>query len=92
MGNAILAWPRYILVVGNVDELDWMSATELAANQFPMTQMRDKLTCKGIRNQTQVIQAHEQVEKEVCDTIKYIGGTCRNKPLRQSTSRKLKSG
>lgn len=55
--------------------LDRMNATELAANQFRMTQTRDKLAREGIRNQAQAIQTHEQVGKEVRDAIKRIGGT-----------------
>jgi hypothetical protein len=55
--------------------LDRMNATELAANQFRMTQTRDKLARDGIRNQAQAIQTHEQVGKEVRDAIKRIGGT-----------------
>ncbi len=35
--------------------LDRMNATELAANQFRMTQTRDKLAREGIRNQAQAI-------------------------------------
>lgn len=55
--------------------LDRMNATELAANQFRMTQTRDKLAREGVRNQAQAIQTHEQVGKEVRDAIKRIGGT-----------------
>ena len=55
--------------------LDRMNATELAANQFRMTQTRDKLARDGIRSQAQAIQTHEQVGKEVRDAIKRIGGT-----------------
>ena len=55
--------------------LDRMNATELAANQFRMTQTRDKLARDGIRGQSQAIQAHENVGKEVRDAIKRIGGT-----------------
>lgn len=55
--------------------LDRMNATELAANQFRMTQTRDKLARDGVRNQSQAIQTHEQVGKEVRDAIKRIGGT-----------------
>ena len=47
----------------------------LAANQFRMTQTRDKLARDNVRNQTQAIQTHEQVGKEVRDAIKRIGGT-----------------
>ena len=55
--------------------LDRMNATELAANQFRMTQTRDKLAREGVRNPSQAIQTHEQVGKEVRDAIKRIGGT-----------------
>jgi DNA-damage-inducible protein D len=55
--------------------LDRMNATELAANQFRMTQTRDKLARDRIHNQAEAIQTHEQVGKEVRDAIKRIGGT-----------------
>ena len=55
--------------------LDRMNATELAANQFRMTQTRDKLARDGVRGQSQAIQTHENVGKEVRDAIKRIGGT-----------------
>ncbi len=55
--------------------LDRMNATELAANQFRMTQTRDKLAHERIQNQSHAIQTHEQVGKEVRDAIKRIGGT-----------------
>ena len=54
--------------------LDRMNATELAANQFRMTQTRDKLA-RGVNSQSQAIQTHEQVGKEVRDAIRRIGGT-----------------
>ena len=55
--------------------LDRMNATELAANQFRMTQTRDKLARDRVQNQSHAIQTHEQVGKEVRDAIKRIGGT-----------------
>jgi DNA-damage-inducible protein D len=55
--------------------LDRMNATELAANQFRMTQTRDKLARDHIRQQAQAIQIHEQVGKEVRAAIQRIGGT-----------------
>lgn len=55
--------------------MDRMNATELAANQFRMTQTRDKLARDGVHNQKQAIQTHEQVGREVRDAIKRIGGT-----------------
>jgi len=54
--------------------LDRMNATELAANQFRMTQTRDKLVREGVHHQSQAIQTHEQVGKEVREAIKRIGG------------------
>jgi len=54
--------------------MDRMGTTELAANQFRMTQTRDKLAREGIRDQQRAIQAHNQVGKEVRDAIKRIGG------------------
>ena len=55
--------------------LDRMNATELAANQFRMTQTRDKLARERVGNQAQAIRTHEVVGKEVRDAIKRIGGT-----------------
>jgi DNA-damage-inducible protein D len=55
--------------------LDRMNATELAANQFRMTQTREKLAREGMHNQAHAIQTHEQVGREVRDAIKRIGGT-----------------
>lgn len=54
--------------------MDRMNATELAANQFRMTQARDKLAREGIRDQQQAIRAHEQVGQEVRAAIERIGG------------------
>jgi DNA-damage-inducible protein D len=54
--------------------MDRMNASELAANQFRMTQTRDKLAREGIRDQQQAIRAHEQVGKEVRAAIERIGG------------------
>ena len=55
--------------------MDRMDTTELAANQFRMTQTRDKLAREGVRDQEQAIQTHGQVGMEVRDAIKRIGGT-----------------
>jgi DNA-damage-inducible protein D len=52
-----------------------MDRTELAANQFRMTQTREKLKREGIRNQRDAIEAHEAVRKEVRAAIAKIGGT-----------------
>ncbi|MBP6014776.1 MAG: DNA damage-inducible protein D [Alphaproteobacteria bacterium] len=54
--------------------MDRMNATELAANQFRMTQTRDKLQRERVRDQSRAIRTHEQVGREVRDAIKRIGG------------------
>jgi DNA-damage-inducible protein D len=55
--------------------LDRMNSTELAANQFRMTQTRDKLARENINSQQQAIRTHEEVGKEVRAAIERIGGT-----------------
>jgi DNA-damage-inducible protein D len=55
--------------------MDRMDSTELAANQFRMTQACDKLGRQQVHNQEQAIETHKQVGKEVRDAIKRIGGT-----------------
>jgi hypothetical protein len=55
--------------------LDRMGTTELAANQFRMTQTREKLAKEGIRGQKRAIDTHRQVGKEVRQAIRRIGGT-----------------
>lgn len=55
--------------------MDRMNTTELAANQFRMTQTRDKLKKENIRNQRDAIETHEAVGKEVRAAIAKIGGT-----------------
>ena len=54
--------------------MDRMDTTELAANQFRMTQARDKLARAPVKDQQQAIRTHETVEKEVRAAIKRIGG------------------
>lgn len=54
--------------------MDRMNATELAANQFRMTQTRDKLARDNIVGQQRAIETHRQVGREVRDAIKRIGG------------------
>ena len=54
--------------------MDRMTATELAANQFRMTQTRDKLARASIHDQQLAIRTHEQAGKEVRDAITRIGG------------------
>lgn len=55
--------------------MDRMGSTELAANQFRMTQTREKLKKENIKSQNAAIQTHEEVGKEVRKAIEKIGGT-----------------
>ncbi|MDX9972042.1 MAG: DNA damage-inducible protein D [FCB group bacterium] len=55
--------------------MDRMDTTELAANQFRMTQTRDKLKREGIQGEQHAIDAHHEVGKEVRAAIQRIGGT-----------------
>lgn len=55
--------------------MDRMETTELAANQFRMTQARDKLARDRVNDQQQAIRTHEDVGKEVRKAIERIGGT-----------------
>lgn len=55
--------------------MDRMDTTELAANQFRMTQTRDKLAREKVKDQRIAIKTHENVGKEVRDAIARIGGT-----------------
>jgi DNA-damage-inducible protein D len=55
--------------------MDRMETTELAANQFRMTQTRDKLAREHVNDQQQAIHTHEEVGKEVRKAIERIGGT-----------------
>ncbi|KAA5595398.1 DNA damage-inducible protein D [Blastochloris sulfoviridis] len=55
--------------------MDRMNATELAANQFRMTQTRDKLARDAVKTEARAIRTHEVVGQEVREAIKRIGGT-----------------
>ncbi|WP_294537562.1 DNA damage-inducible protein D [uncultured Rhodoblastus sp.] len=54
--------------------MDRMNATELAANQFRMTQTRDKLARDKVKSQSAAIRTHQDVGKEVREAIRRIGG------------------
>ena len=54
--------------------MDLMDTSELAANLFRMTQTRDKLKSEQIKDQREVMQAHEMVGKTVRSAIQKIGG------------------
>lgn len=55
--------------------MDRMDTTELIANQFRMSQTREKLKRENIRNQRDAMETHEMVGKKVRSAIVEIGGT-----------------
>ncbi len=55
--------------------MDRMDTTELAANQFRMTQARDKLEREKIHDEPTAIRTHEEVGREVRRAIEKIGGS-----------------
>ncbi|HVX00439.1 MAG TPA: DNA damage-inducible protein D, partial [Candidatus Babeliaceae bacterium] len=55
--------------------MDRMDTTELIANQFRMSQTREKLKRENVKNQRDAMEAHELVGKEVRTAIVKIGGT-----------------
>lgn len=54
--------------------LDRMGRTELAANEFRITQTEDKIIRENIRGEKQAIDTHHNVGKEVRNTIKKLNG------------------
>lgn len=54
--------------------MDRMDTTELIANQFRMSQTREKLKRENIRNQRDAMDAHAMVGKRVRSAIVEIGG------------------
>lgn len=55
--------------------MDRMDTTELIANQFRMSQTREKLKRENIKNQRDAMETHEMVGKKVRSAIEEIGGT-----------------
>jgi len=55
--------------------MDRMDTTELIANQFRMSQTREKLKRETIKNQRDAMETHEMVGKKVRSVIEEIGGT-----------------
>lgn len=72
--------------------MDRMDTTELAANQFRMTQTRDKLARDRVNDQQQAIRTHEAVGKEVREAIKRIGGVMPEQIPPAELSTKWRSG
>ncbi|HNS79761.1 MAG TPA: DNA damage-inducible protein D [Syntrophorhabdus sp.] len=57
------------------DLLDRMGRTELAANEFRITQTQDKLIRDNIHGEVAATETHRRVGQEVRNTIKKLGGT-----------------
>jgi DNA-damage-inducible protein D len=55
--------------------MDRMGTTELIANQFRMSQTREKLKREKVKDQRMAMQTHEEVGREVRSAIINIGGT-----------------
>ena len=73
LGNEAIKARKKIPAKENL--MDRMDTTELAANQFRMTQTRDRLARERVKNQQLAIQTHERVGNEVRAAIERIGGT-----------------
>ena len=56
--------------------MDRMNTTELAANQFRMTQTRDKLARQQVHDQEHTIETHKEVDREVREAIRRIIELC----------------
>jgi len=54
--------------------MDRMGTTELAANNFRLTQARDKIASSGVRTEAQATKINQAVGEEVREAIKKIGG------------------
>jgi len=52
-----------------------MGRTELAANEFRITQAEEKLRLENIQGETKAIRTHYDVGVKVRTTIRQIGGT-----------------
>jgi DNA-damage-inducible protein D len=55
--------------------LDCIGHTELAAHYFRITQTQQKLHRNGVRTQTQAIETHREVGRQVRKAMEQIGGT-----------------
>lgn len=74
------------------DLLDHSGRTELAANEFRITQTEDKLIREEIKGEQNAINTHKTVGKEVRETIKKIGGTMPEHLTLEESIKKLEKG
>lgn len=78
--------------IGDKDELlDCIGPTELAANEFCVTQAEEKLNREGIKGEQQAIQMHHSVGAAVRKTIEKIGGTMPENLPKAPSIKRLKS-
>ncbi|MEI8197957.1 MAG: DNA damage-inducible protein D [Phycisphaerae bacterium] len=73
LGNEAIKTKKKIPAKENL--MDRMGTTELAANQFRLTQAREKLAQAGAVGPQKAIDIHKQVGQEVRSAIQRIGGT-----------------
>ncbi|HET6515360.1 MAG TPA: DNA damage-inducible protein D [Thermodesulfovibrionales bacterium] len=69
--------------------LDRAGRTELAANEFRITQTEEKLVRDRINNERDAINMHRDVGREVRSTIKKLGGTLPEDLLPEESIKKL---
>lgn len=74
-GKGVEDIKRFKKIDANDNLMDRMNTTELAANQFRMTQAREKLKRDKIKGQERAIEVHKKVGREVRQAIERIGGT-----------------
>lgn len=73
------------------DLLDRAGRTELAANEFRITQTQDKIIREKIRGEENSIKAHYFVGRAVRDTISELGGTMPENLPPEPSIKKIKS-
>lgn len=71
------------------DFLDCIGRTELAANEFRITQTEEKLRIEGIKGEQRAIDTHHAVGKKVRKAIEDIGGTMPEKLPAEPSIKKL---
>ena len=74
------------------DLLDRSGRTELAANEFRITQAEEKLVRDKIRTEHTAVAAHQEVAYKVRETISAIGGTMPENLQAEESLKKLASG
>lgn len=73
------------------DLLDCIGRTELAANEFRITQTEEKLRLENITGEQKAIETHRKVGTEVRKTISTIGGTMPEKLPAAPSIKRIKS-